>query len=254
MKQLVNYSKLTLALLVTFGEQVLKVFKGLSIPEIETCAYYNNAFGLFAKMQDAFNREQRSKFSQQVRLADGKRDNLFRGIKHRLRGFLISENEAERTAAQLIWRIIERNGISLDKMKLNTESSNLNKLLAELKLPDGVAALQLLGLTAVFALLAVAQQEFENLYQSRGVDDTERKEYDAASTIRLEFEEALELLLKYTESQAMVNPTSKWVKAHAQIVNFGEKFELDLRQSEGRTEAKAKQQPHSDTPNLSELL
>lgn len=254
MKQLVNYSKLILASLVTFGEQVFRVFKALSIPEIETCAYYNNAFGLFVKMQDAFNREQRSQFSQRVRQADSKRDNLFRGIKYRLRGFLISANDAERTAAQLIWRIIERNGIALDKMKLNTESSNLNKLLAELKSPDAVAALLLLGLTAVFAQLAVAQQEFEDVYQSRGVDDTERKEYDAASTIRIDFEQALELLLKYTESQAMVNPTSKWVLAHEQIATFGEKFELDLRQAEGRTEAKATQQPHSDTPNLSGLL
>jgi hypothetical protein len=253
MKQLINFSKLVLASLVTFGEQVFRVFKDLSIPEIETCAYYTKAVGLFVKLVEALNRELLSQYSQLVRQADGKRDNLFRGIKHRLRGYLISFNDAERAAAQLIWRIIERNGIALDKMKLNDESSNLNKLLAELKSPECVAAIKLLGLTEAFAMLATAQKEFEDVYQSRGVDDTERKAYDSASTIRVEFEQALELLLKYTESQAMVNPGSKWEQAHAQIVTFGEKFELELRQAQGRTDAKdaAKQQ---NTPNLDNIV
>ena len=68
----------------------------------------------------------------------------------------------------------------------------------------------------------------------------------------MEFEEALELLLKYTESQAMVNPTSKWAQAHAQIVTFGQKFELDLRQAQGREDAKeaAKQQSSTNLDNI----
>jgi hypothetical protein len=232
---------LVLATLVTFGEQVFKVFKDLAIPEIETCTYYTKPVGLFAQLKEAQNREQRSQYSQQVKQADKKRDTLFSGIKYRLRGFRISLVDAERAAAELIWRVIERNGVALDRQKLNVESSNLNKLLAELQTPECVAAIKLLGLTDAIAQLAGAQKAFEEVYQSRGVDDTERKEYDSASTIRQAFEEALELLLKYAESQAFVNPTSKWAQAHAQIVTFGEKFELDLRQAKGREEAKEKE-------------
>lgn len=253
MNQLVNFSKLILASLVTFGEQVFGVFKNLSIPEIETCSYYNHAAGLFTNLKEAQNREKRSQYSKEVKRLDAKRDTLFSGIKYRLRGFLISINDAERAAAQLVWRVIERNGVSLERQKLNVESSNLNKLLTEFKSPECAAALKLLGLTEVVALLAAAQKEFEDVYQSRGVDDTERKEYESASTIRAEFEQALELLLKYAESQAFVNPTSKWAQAHAQIVTFGEKFELELRQAQGRTDAKdaVKQQ---DTPNLDNIV
>ena len=252
MKQLVNFSKLILASLVTFGEQVFKVFNDLSIPEIETCSYYTKAVNLFAKLKEALNRELRSKYSQLVKQADKKRDTIFKGIKHRLRGFLISYSDAERAAAQLIWRIIERNGVSLEDDKYNVESSKLNKILAEIQTPECAAAIKQMGLTEAFALLAGAQKEFEDTYQSRGVDDTERKEYDSASTIRVEFEDALELLLKYTESQAMVNPTSKWAQAHAQIFTFGQKFELDLRQAQGREDAKeaAKQQSSTNLDNI----
>lgn len=241
MKQLLSFSKLVLATLVTFGEQVFKVFKDLAIPEIETCAYYNNAVVQFAQLKESQNREKRSQFSQQVKQADKKRDTLFSGIRYRLRGFRISLVDAERAAAELVWRVMERNGVALDRQKLNVESSNLNKFLAELQTPECVAAIKLLGLTEAIALLAAAQKAFEEVYQSRGVDDTERKEYESASTIRQKFEEALELLLKYAESQAMVNPTSKWAQAHEQIVTFGQKIELDLRQAQGREEAKEKE-------------
>ncbi len=95
MNQLVNFSKLILASLVTFGEQVFGVFKSLAIPEIETCSYYNNAAGLFTNLKEAQNREKRSQYSKEVKRLDAKRDTIFSGIKYRLRGFMISLNDAE---------------------------------------------------------------------------------------------------------------------------------------------------------------
>lgn len=238
MKQFINFSKLILATLVSLGDQICRVYTDLGIPEIDANPYFAKTKGLHDKMEEAFNRERRSQYSQRVKLLDQKRDTIFSSIKHRIRGFLISVVDEERAAATLIWRIVERNGISLDRQKLNVESSSLNKLLSEVQTPESVEAIKLLGLTETFALLAGAQKEFEDAYQSRGINDTERKEYDSASTLRAEFEESLELLLKYTESMAFVNPDSKWAQAHAQIATFAEKVEVDLRQAQGRNDAK----------------
>lgn len=256
MKKIVALAKLILSTLLSFSKQIFTAIKDAAIPEIEKCEYYSNALGLYVKLEEAFTRERRSKFSKEIRAADKKRDTLYKGIKHRIRGFMLSLVEAEQSAALLIWRIIERNGVDLERMKYNDESSHLNKVLAEVKTPEGEAALKLLGLTEAFAMLATAQQEFETLYQSRGVDDTDRKAFESASALRCRFEDAMEQLIRYAESQAMVNPASKWVQVYNQIVTFSDKIELDLKQSEGRAEAKKKEQKPADPnhPNLSELL
>jgi hypothetical protein len=99
---------------------------------------------------------------------DQRRDNLFNGIVHLIKGrMLISEDPVILRAADVLLHSIDKLGKNVTGQGYARESVLLNALFKELETAEPAAAVNTLGISAEIELLKAAQKDFEAIVQKK---------------------------------------------------------------------------------------
>lgn len=141
--------------------------------------------------QQVYTKLTHSGKGKSVAEADNKRDQLFSGIKNYLSGFKKLPNIKGYQEAMALLEILQKYGLSLDKLSYSAETAQLKKLLGEVEKTENADKIKALQLTESFAELKKAQTDFEALYAEQAEANADLKQLPSATSIRKSLEEAL---------------------------------------------------------------
>lgn len=141
--------------------------------------------------QQVYTKLTHSGKGKSVAEADSKRDQLFSGIKNYLSGFKKLPNIKGYQEAMALLEILQKYGLSLDKLSYSAETAQLKKLLEEVEKTENADKIKALQLTESFAELKKAQTDFEALYAEQAEANADLKQLPSATSIRKSLEEAL---------------------------------------------------------------
>lgn len=229
MNLLFSFSRLALPNLLSYGKQLILIVESENITGVSTCPSYIKLKEVDASIESRYKFDRKSKYTDDVKAADEKRDKILKQLFHIVKGFTNSTIEAEVNAAELISRAITLFGKDLPNQPLNTESANLNGLLLELSKRNYIPAVELLNLKTVIGLLKTAQMEFETVFYHRGVDKAKGKDAPAASIQRTDYEQAIRGMVNYAEAQVTINADASWKHICSLIETQNAAYEALLR-------------------------
>ena len=229
MKQSFRLARIVLAKVLAYGNQILLIVESESITGLESCIPYLKLKEIDTSIEERYKQDRKNKHTERVNAADAKRDTLYRQLLHMVGSFLFSTVAEQKSAAVRINRVLRMFGRRLPDQELNTQSTNLNKMLVELSKSEYSADIQLLSIAPVIDLLRAAQGEFDTIYFQREVDQAETHEMVSASTLRPAYEQAIYDMITYAEAQRVVGGDPKWVQVCKLIETLNETFEAQLR-------------------------
>lgn len=122
--------------------------------------------------------------------ADKKRDTYFIGIKNIIIGHAKMPTSPYYKQAITLLAIFKKYGLALDNYKYAEETAQMKKLLDELALPENMVLIEEMQLTAMIAQLKMAQDEFEQIFNSIAGENSELRMQESASSMRNRLEEA----------------------------------------------------------------
>jgi len=245
MNLILNLTRLVLANLLAYGNQILLYIESEGIAGLDSCAPYLRLKESDSAIEESYKLDRKNEYTDEVKAADRKRDNIFRQLLRIVGGFLFSPVNEERTAAERINRLIRLYGRNLPNQPLKEESTNLNGMLTELVKSDYTEAISLLKVSPVIEQLRSAQQEFESIYYSRGVKQAEANETPAATKQRGGYEQAIRNMVIYAEAQGVIGGDTKWAHVCSLIETLNASFEAQVRTKKPITT--------ETTPNTTEL-
>ena len=94
--------------------------------------------------------------------SDNNRDRPFGALKDILLGHAKATGSPYQADAKVLYGVIEKYGIGLDRLKFSEETAQMVKLLQELDQPENVARIERLLLTSIVAQIKTAQTEQED--------------------------------------------------------------------------------------------
>jgi len=224
-----SFSRLALPNLLSYGKQTIFIVESESITGLDTCPPFIKLKEVDTSIESSYKFDRKSKYTDDVKAADEKRDKILKQLFHIVKGFTNSTIEAEVNAAELISRAITLFGKDLPSQPNNTKSANLNGLLLELSKRNYTPAIELLNLKAVLGLLKTAQMEFEMVFYHRGVDKAKAKGIPTASNLRVDYEQAIRDMISYAEAQVTINADANWKHICSLIETQNAAYEAQIR-------------------------
>jgi hypothetical protein len=225
----ISFSRLALPNLLSYGKQTIFIVESESITGLDTCAPFIKLKEADGSIESSYKFDRKSKYTDDVKAADEKRNKILKQLFHIVKGFTSSTIEPEVDAAELIDRAITLFGKDLPKQPQNTKSANLNGLLLELSKRNYTPAIELLNLKTVIGLLKTSQMEFETMFYHRGVDKTKGKDAPAASIQRVDYEQAIRDMVSYAEAQVTINADANWKHVCSLIETQNAAYEAQIR-------------------------
>lgn len=184
------------------------------------------------QMQQSMARDRSNENTQELQAADGLRDSLFIALKYFIRGFL-SWNKATTAAhAHMLWNIIEKHGVTLDREPYQEQSALMGSLLNDFSQAAAVEAIKTLQLNEVVAELRGAGESFDQLFVAAAEAEGNREEVMAASNIKKVVMGELSDLADYLNTMAKANAATYGAVANtmAELVNtFNQKVRNRIR-------------------------
>ncbi|MCY1723135.1 DUF6261 family protein [Prolixibacteraceae bacterium Z1-6] len=95
----------------------------------------------------AIGSTQKQPLTEKVKEADRKRDNSFRSLRDHVKSGLQRENEAYRTACEVLWTEFDKNGLQIFSLPREKETAALMSLLNDLRKPKNLEYLQTVNAT-----------------------------------------------------------------------------------------------------------
>ncbi|MGQ8338522.1 DUF6261 family protein [Sunxiuqinia sp. A32] len=138
---------------------------------------------------------------------DSVRDQYVRGLFHFVQGSLYHPDDAIKTSAEKVEKVLEQYGISIVSENYATESSLINSLLNDLAKPnlqDDIAALS--GCADLIAALQAAQADFEATRIAYEEDKADESTMENASSIKKQVVQIInEQLVIYLQAMNQVD-------------------------------------------------
>ncbi|MDR2388816.1 MAG: DUF6261 family protein [Tannerellaceae bacterium] len=129
---------------------------------------------------------QKSPYTKELRNADKKRDNLFRGLLTVVKGSLRQPDQDKAKAAERLAGVLEIYRKSIQQSSYSAESGALNNLLQDLNGPYA-AEITLLNLTDWVTALEQAEQEFKHIFIARH-EESVKKPHGELKKIRTQLD------------------------------------------------------------------
>ena len=143
--------------------------------------------------------------TDQIEIADTRRDNLLAAFIHFLKGFLLWEkDEATLAAAKKLLRIVESHGSNFSRLSHEKESAQYDALLLELETAEAAAALGVLDIAGLTGTMKSAEASFTSLYQ-QSAETEAGKTIVAPSSIKKDTQAQLNALIDYLNVMQKAN-------------------------------------------------
>lgn len=151
---------------------------------------------------------------EELVVRDENRDTPFGALKDILLGHAKATGSPFQADAQVLYGIVEKYGIGLDRLKYSEETAQMVKLLQELDQPENKARIERLLLTPIVAQIKTAQTAFEELFHELAGINGELKQMQSASSTR----RALEVALRdYFHLLTAMNKLAGWKELYGKM-------------------------------------
>lgn len=224
MRLVIKLGKRVLDALVGYGKEVVSYVKTSGIPTLIASKPFSQLVDALDKLEKGYMKIRKNTYTLQLIQLDDERDDCYRSLYYVVKGCALSNNPAEVQAARQVIALFERYGLEFLQFAYVTESARMSNFIAELKLPRYAEALILLTIGTKLAKLEEADKAFNDCYALSVEDIVARKEHEAASAVRKEFQEALEKFMIYLEGKSMEETDPKWEALCQKIESFNTRF------------------------------
>lgn len=144
----------------------------------------------------------------EVAQLDAVRDDLYIGFRDMVDAAKRRRDDALLAAYAKVWPVIEKAGTTLYSLGYTAQSGRLEVLFAELDKADHQEALNTLGLTAIYAELKQAQQDFSSKYSER-LDEDSKKSYPTLGEAKKQAVPHVNILIDAISILEEATPTSQ---------------------------------------------
>lgn len=248
MKKTALLPRLSISSIIGYTDEMLdyvNLYVAPSPLDSERCIAVVEAKQRFEK---GFNMSRRSNIN--LKQADTARDRAFLHLKHLVLAGCYSAKEEVQQAGEKVKQLMERLGFTLYRKRYNTETAEINKLVAQISDQEYHQAIRLLSLQDAIRSLAEANSFFFDSDFEAGIERTERKKITPPSRVRRSFEQAIRGLWEYIDAQAIINPQSGWVQTKKAVELLNAKYSAELkrhytiiRKRKAKEGANAEEQP-----------
>ena len=226
MKNITSLCHLPVSTLLSYGNDLqFYIIRHADAADLEE-QQYTTFLATKQKFEEGYNKERRSKIN--LKKTDNFRDQAFLYLKHLVLAGCYSPKEEVQQEAEKVKQLIYSIGPTLYRRKFIFETTDINKLLFQLKEKYYAQAIELLSLDEAITNLDETNKDFENSDFERGIERFERKQIPTPTRERKAYEYAIRGLWEYIDAQAIVNPQSGWVsvKKHVEMLNANHKTQL----------------------------
>lgn len=165
-------SKLSNETLVMLAMRVSETVNQSSVDTAKNGVYFLRMISAIQRYMSSIGTSSEQQFSREISLLFDKRKQYFDEIYTYLKGLCLSPDVELRLAAELLFEVVNRFGLSFKQQKISDQSLYYMRIIETLKKTDYTSALSKTLLTDKLVAIDAVQLEYEALYMTRGNSKT----------------------------------------------------------------------------------
>jgi hypothetical protein len=190
-----SFSGLSNAELLSFGQDLDVILAPISVNIALIYDPFKQALTVCEETAaDSISKQVAQQQTQELLVADLKRDNIFRGIKFILQAFLLHPDAEKREAAVELQKVVNKVGLNLHREGYDAQSALNRTFLADLD-NEHTERITLLGIGEFIELLRNAQNEFDALRQEQLAQQAGMQDISSMTAVRGDLENTCKELL-----------------------------------------------------------
>lgn len=203
-------------------EDVLKLLKETNIEPLKelTSAFESQV----TRAEEAQKQIRKSEHTQELATLDEKRDDIYRGLAHRVQAELFAPVQERKKAAQKVQIVLDTYG-NFTKENYRKETRTIQDFVTELRSESYLDSVQKIGLQEWVGWLEEANNTFDTLFSSRRDEYAAQPVYDVKA-LRKELDETFRKLQETTKALSILQPSDTLktfiAKADATITKWQE--------------------------------
>lgn len=169
-------------------------------------------------VDDAFNGNFSSKFTEELLALEARRDDDLRGIRWTAKAAQLSRDAAKQKAGDTVLKCIDKYGKNIENQPVRVETTIIRNICADAaKAGADKDAFTLLGIDTWCADMNTTNNDFETKFELRGSDIISNKSKISTSEAVLNAKASYDSLLKNIEARNTLDNTGKYTNLIAEI-------------------------------------
>jgi hypothetical protein len=210
----ISMTKLSNSVLGSLADQTITISKKATNKVVENHPLLNTLEAQFSNFKAVFGKQIFSGMGTSVENADFMRDSSFIGLKTMLMGMTKLPPFANQQIAVDLFRVFQNRGLDINNYSYNDQTTEMDKLITDLSLPENLSKLTTLNLSIYFDAMKQTQNNFKTIYAEQLLANSNLRLSLSASSIRRNIEDALRNYLSIVEGMKSV---TGWTELHAEL-------------------------------------
>lgn len=227
MRKTTSLSHLSISSLVSYGNEMQHYIILYTKPADLKGDWYASFTKAKELLEKGFQKKRKSDID--LKEPDTDRDRAFLHLKYLVMAALYDSNAEVCEMAVNVKEVIERVGIKVYKMRYMVETSDIHKLVTQLRNADHHDAVTTIGLVGAIDNLDRANAAFEQSVSLQAKEKTKMKETSAPTKVRKEYEASIRRLCAYVEAQSIVSNERGWSMVVQAIELLNERYSIQQK-------------------------